>query len=162
MPQGCQSGPKSELERELGLEFKVGLELLRDARRALELQAKDSKLARQLKLELESDLCELEVELVLKLEFELEREVKLEFKLELRLLRDARARTETPSLAELPLRFFSGLRKLALQRCELELLRSHPKDERGSVREIGLCDRLEPNLHFLELSPALWWELPRC
>ena len=24
---------------------------------------------------------------------------------------------------------------------ELELLRSHPKDERGSVREIGLCDR---------------------
>ena len=24
---------------------------------------------------------------------------------------------------------------------ELELLRSHPKDERGSVREIGLCHR---------------------
>ena len=44
------------------------------------------------------------------------------------------------------------LRKLALQRCELELLRSHPKDERGSMREIGLCVRMEPTLHFLELS----------
>ena len=54
------------------------------------------------------------------------------------------------------------LRKLALQRCELELLRSHPKDERGSVREIGLWIWIEPNLHFLELSPTLWWELPRC
>ena len=56
----------------------------------------------------------------------------------------------------------SLLRKLALGRCELELLRSHPKDERGSVREIGLCVRMQPTLHFLELSPTLWWELPRC
>ncbi len=29
------------------------------------------------------------------------------------------------------------LRKLALRRCELELLRSHPKDERGSARKNG-------------------------
>ena len=90
MSHGRQNGPKSELERELGLELKVGLELLRDARRALELQAKDPKVARHLKFELESDPRELEVELVLKLEFELEREVKLEFQLELELLRDAR------------------------------------------------------------------------
>ena len=54
------------------------------------------------------------------------------------------------------------LRKLALQRCELELLRSHPKDERGSVREIGLWDRMGATLHFLELSPTLWWELTHC
>ena len=55
------------------------------------------------------------------------------------------------------------LRKLALGRSrELELLRSHPKDERGSVREIGLWGRMCPTLHFLELSPTLWWELPRC
>ena len=47
------------------------------------------------------------------------------------------------------------LRKLALQRCELELLRSHPKDERGSVREIGLWIWMDPTLHFLELSPIL-------
>ena len=49
------------------------------------------------------------------------------------------------------------LRKLALGACdrELELLRSHPKDERGSVREIGLCDRMEPTPHFLELSPTV-------
>ena len=59
-------------------------------------------------------------------------------------LQRLQARPRTPSLAELPLHFFSGvthlftLRKLALRRCELELLRSHPKDERGSVREIGL------------------------
>ncbi len=39
---------------------------------------------------------------------------------------------------------------------ELELLRSHPKDERGSVREIGLCDLVCPNPHFLELSPTVW------
>ena len=88
MPQGRQNGPKSELERELGLELKVGLELLRDARRALELQAKDSKVARHLEFELESDPRELEVELVLKLEFEPEREVKLELKLELELQLD--------------------------------------------------------------------------
>ena len=55
------------------------------------------------------------------------------------------------------------LRKLALQRCELELLRSHPKDERGSVREIGLWDRMGATLHFLELSPlTLWWEWTHC
>ena len=83
MPQGLQNGPKSELERESGLELKVGLELLRDARRALELQAKDSKVARQLKFEFERDLFELEVELVLKLDYELEREVKLVLKLKL-------------------------------------------------------------------------------
>ena len=47
------------------------------------------------------------------------------------------------------------LRKLALRLCELELLRSHPKDERGSVREIGLCDRMAPTPHFLELSPTV-------
>ena len=54
------------------------------------------------------------------------------------------------------------LRKLALQRCELELLRSHPKDERGSVREIGLCVRMGATLHFLELPPTLSWELTHC
>ena len=54
------------------------------------------------------------------------------------------------------------LRKLALAPSELELLRSHPKDERGSVREIGLWNRIEATLHFLKLSPRLWWELPRC
>ena len=69
MPQGCQNGPKSELERELGLELKVGLELLRDARRALELQAKDPKVAHKLKFEFEGDLLEHDVELVLELEF---------------------------------------------------------------------------------------------
>ena len=63
MPQGRQNGPKSKLE------LKVGLELLRDARRALELQAKDPKVARKLKFELESNSRELEIELVLKLEF---------------------------------------------------------------------------------------------
>ena len=88
MPQGRQNGPKSELERELGLKLKVGLELLLDARRALELQAKDSKVARHLKFELESDPCELEVELVRKLDYELEREVKLELKLEFELQLD--------------------------------------------------------------------------
>ena len=47
---------ESELERELELELKVELELLRDARRALELQARDPKVARQLKFEFERDL----------------------------------------------------------------------------------------------------------
>ena len=94
MPQGRQNGPKSELERELGLELKVGLELLRDARRALELQAKDPKVARHLEFELESDPRELEVELVLKLEFEPEREVKLELKLELELQLDLARESE--------------------------------------------------------------------
>ena len=88
MPQGLQNGPKSERERELGLELKVGLELPRDARRALELQAKDPKVARHLEFELESDPRELEVELVLKLDYELEREVKLELKLEFELQLD--------------------------------------------------------------------------
>ena len=37
---------------------------------------------------------------------------------------------------------------------ELELLRSHPKDERGSVREIGLWILIAPTPHFLELSPT--------
>ena len=58
-----------ELERELELELKLELELLRDARRALELQAKDPKVAHKLKFDFEGDLFELEVELVLKLEF---------------------------------------------------------------------------------------------
>ena len=38
---------------------------------------------------------------------------------------------------------------------EPELLRSHPKDERGSVREIGLCVWMGPTLHFSELSPTV-------
>ena len=46
-------------------------------------------------------------------------------------------------------------------RRELELLRSHPKDERGSVREIGLCAWMFPTLHFSELSPMLWTELTK-
>ena len=41
-------------------------------------------------------------------------------------------------------------------RRELELLRSHPKDERGSVREIGLWNRMRATPHFLELSPTVW------
>ena len=45
-----------ELGRELELELKLELELLRDARRALELQAKDPRVARQLKFEFERDL----------------------------------------------------------------------------------------------------------
>ena len=65
MPQGRQNGPKSELERDLGLELKVGLELLRDARRALELQAKDPRVAHNM-----NNLgIGHEVELVLELEF---------------------------------------------------------------------------------------------
>ena len=51
------------------------------------------------------------------------------------------------------------LRKLALGACdrELELLRkpSPLGDERGSVREIGLWDRMCPTLHFSRLSPTL-------
>ena len=82
MPQGRQNGTKSKLE------LKVGLELLRDAGRALELQAKVPKVARHLEFELESDPRELEVELVLKLDYELEREVKLELKLEFELQLD--------------------------------------------------------------------------
>ena len=94
MPQGSKNGPKVarsvefeferdlreledelvlkvefELERELELELRLEVELLRDARRALELQAKDPKVAHKLKFEFERDLLELEVELVLKLEF---------------------------------------------------------------------------------------------
>ena len=63
-------------------------ELLREARRALELLAKYPKAARPLKFEFERDLRELE--LVLKLEFELELELKLERKLDFEFLRDAR------------------------------------------------------------------------
>ena len=69
MPQGRRNSPKSELERDLGLELKVGLELLRDARRALELQAKDPKVARSVGFEFERDLFEFEVEPVVKFEF---------------------------------------------------------------------------------------------
>ena len=60
--------PKVDFEFELELEHKLELELLRDARRALELQAKDPKVAHKLKFEFEGDLFELEVELVLKLD----------------------------------------------------------------------------------------------
>ena len=44
-------------------------------------------------------------------------------------------------------------------RRELELLRSHPKDERGSVREIGLCVWMAATLHFSRLSLTVWTEL---
>ena len=47
-------------------------------------------------------------------------------------------------------------------RRELELLRSHPKDERGSVREIGLCLWMATTLHFSRLSPTVWTELTNC
>ena len=60
-------------------------------------------------------------------------ELKLETALYFRLQRALELDHRIPSLAELPLHFFSGrnyaknrLRKLALLRCELELLRSHP------------------------------------
>ena len=81
MPQGSKSGPKVtrslefeferdlrelevglvlqlefELKLELELEHKLELELLRDARHALQLQAKDPRVARQLKFEFERDL----------------------------------------------------------------------------------------------------------
>ena len=75
MPQGPQNGSKVgrsvqfEFERDLReLEIELLLKLLCDARRALELQAKDPNVARQLKFEFERDLCEPEVELVLQLE----------------------------------------------------------------------------------------------
>ena len=42
------------------------------------------------------------------------------------------------------------------------MLRSHPKDERGSVREIGLWFSVPATLHFLELPPTLWAELTHC
>ena len=42
------------------------------------------------------------------------------------------------------------------------MLRSHPKDERGSVREIRLCVSVPPTLHFLELMRLLCWELTNC
>ena len=41
-------------------------------------------------------------------------------------------------------------------------MRSHPKDERGSVREIGLWKGNEATLHFPELSRTLWTELTNC
>ena len=76
MPQGPQNGPKVgrpvefEFERDLReLEVELLLKLLCDARRALELQAKDPNVSRQLRFEFERDLCEPEVELVLQLEF---------------------------------------------------------------------------------------------
>ena len=54
------------------------------------------------------------------------------------------------------------LRKLALGACdrELELLRSHPKDERGSVREIGLCSMVShrgPNRPFSQANARSIW-----
>ena len=49
-------------------------------------------------------------------------------------------------------REFTEARTGRLRR-ELELLRSHPKDERGSVREIGLCDWILANVPFSRLSP---------
>ena len=76
MPQGPKNGPKVvrsvefEFERDLReLEVELLLKLLCDARRALELQAKDTTVSRQLRFEFELDLCEPEVELVLQLEF---------------------------------------------------------------------------------------------
>ena len=84
MPPGPQNGPEvarsvefefdlRELEVELVLkvefELECELKLPRDARRALELQAKDPKVAHKLKFESEGDLLEREVELVFKLEF---------------------------------------------------------------------------------------------
>ena len=54
------------------------------------------------------------------------------------------------------------LRKLALQRCELELLRSHPKDERGSVREIRPGSRVVPNPSFSWVRPTVCSESPCC
>ena len=128
MPQGPQNGPKVarsvefeferdlrevevelvlkvefELERELELELRLELELLRDARRALELQAKDPKVAHKLKFEFEGDLLELEVELVLKLEFGSAIWIS-----NYRTPTRCSTRSRTPSLAELPLCCFSG------------------------------------------------------
>ncbi len=56
------------------------------------------------------------------------------------------------------------LRKLALRLCELELLRkpSPLGDERGSVREIGLCVRNGATLLFSRLSPTARWFLSHC
>ena len=76
MRQGPQNGPKVgrqlefKFERDLReLEVELLHKLLCDARRALELQAKDPNVSRQLRFEFERDLCEPEVELVLQLEF---------------------------------------------------------------------------------------------
>ena len=59
-------------------------------------------------------------------------------------------RPRDPSLAELPLR--------SLLRCCV----SHPKDERGSVREIGLCVWVDPTPHFLELMRVVFGLLISC
>ena len=70
------------------------------------------------------------------------------------------ARPRTPSRAELPLH--SSQVTEARTGRELELLRSHPKDERGSVREIGLASTMRPTPHFLELSRTVWPLLTSC
>ena len=51
-------------------------------------------MARSVEFEFERDLCELEVELVLKADFELEPDLELELKLALELLREARRALE--------------------------------------------------------------------
>ena len=67
------------------------------------------KVTRSVEFEVERDLREFEVGLVLKLEFELEAELELELRLKSRTPTQCSTRSRTPSLAELPLRFFSGL-----------------------------------------------------
>lgn len=49
------------------------------------------------------------------------------------------------------------LRKLALVPSELELLRSHPKDERGEFEGGWAPHPDEPDPHFCELSPPVRW-----
>ena len=100
----------------------------------------------------------------------------IHFQLELYfVLKCTEARPRTPSLAELPLHSSQVfIHTIVIQHVckshiteartgrELELLRSHPKDERGSVREIGLRSTVGPNPHFLELSPTVWPLLTCC
>ena len=70
-----------------------------------------------------------------------------------------------PSLAELPLHFFPGLRKQVTEartvavRAGVVAKPSPLGDERGSVREIGLWIRMAATLHFLGLTPTARWLL---
>ena len=54
------------------------------------------------------------------------------------------------------------LRKLALVPSELELLRSHPKDERGEFEGGWAGEPVWANPHFCELSPKVRWFLISC
>ena len=54
------------------------------------------------------------------------------------------------------------LRKLALVPSELELLRSHPKDERGEFEGGWAACPVWANPHFCELSPKVRWFLISC